>query len=53
MVSRAFQLCGTRIACQPFRSSWAYQRSVSPATSVSSWRKYQVPPSSWRVVWPS
>jgi hypothetical protein len=52
-VSAAFQLCGTRISDQPIRSSWAYQRSASPCTVVSSWRKYQVPPRSWRVVWPS
>ena len=37
---------------QPVRSSWAYHCSLSP-TNVSSWRKYQVPPSSSRFTCPS
>jgi len=52
VVSVAFQLCGTVIGVQPIRSSWSNQRSCSP-TKVSSWRKYHVPPSSSRFVWPS
>ena len=51
-MSVAFQLCGTEIWVQPSSPSWAYQRSESP-TKVSSWRKYQAPPSSSRPAWPS
>ena len=52
VVSVAFQLWGTVIVLQPVRSSWSNQRSDSP-TKASSWRKYHVPPSSSRSVWPS